>query len=216
MSTSITKQGIIFADGESIGENILTGTGINSYKSGDAAHVNTNAASTWAGASGGNGVFTVVEDFSVPVGMYSWNITDNTSGNRDYQQGQQPFIANTTYTASWWAKGDGISMLRVWNATDGKAMFTYKVHLTETWDYYTYTFTATEEYESDSCSFLLGCTGIANISICGMKLEKGSTPTPWTPNPNDAIYTGEHGFFEGNDIASIGKGYVSGREFYEM
>ena len=48
------------------------------------------------------------------------------------------------------------------------------------------------------------------------KIEIGSTPTPWTPNPNDAIYTGEHGFFEGSDIASIGKGYVSGREFYEM
>ena len=50
-----------------------------------------------------------------------------------------------------------------------------------------------------------------------LKVEVGHFATPWTPNPNDAVYIGNsHGFIEGGTAASIGKGYVCGREFIEI
>ena len=172
-----------------INPNILTGTYYNSYGAGlSAASTAINATGRWAGASGGNGTFSVVADATAPIGGYSWNITNNTTGNRDFQQGDQPYITNQVYTTSFWAKGSGTCLYRSWNSTDGKAMFTKQWTLTANWKYYTYTFTASAEMETDKCTFHLGVTGQSSISISGMKMELGSVATPWSPAVTDAIY----------------------------
>lgn len=172
-----------------INPNILTGTYYNSYGSNLAANTTaTNALGRWAGGSGGNGTFSVVTDATAPIGGYSWNITNNTTGNRDFQQGDQPYITNQVYTTSFWAKGSGTCLYRSWNSTDGKAMFTKQWTLTTNWKYYTYTFTASAEMETDKCTFHLGVTGKSSISISGMKMELGSVATPWSPAVTDAIY----------------------------
>ena len=165
--------------------NILTGTYYNSYLAGTSVATASNAAGKWTGGSGGNGTFSVVQDDTVPVGNYSWNITNNTSGNRDFQQGNQPYVSGQTYTTSFWAKGNGTCLYRSWNTTDGKAMFSKTWTLTSTWTKYTHTFTASAEMETDSCTFHLGVQGSANISICGMKMELGSTATNYTVAPSE-------------------------------
>lgn len=166
--------------------NILTGTYYNSYGSSlAAASTARNVDGKWAAGSGGNGTFSVIEDSSCPVGIYSWNITNNTSGNRDFQQGDQPYISGQIYTTSFWAKGSGTCLYRSWNSTDGKQMFSKTWTLTSVWTYYTYTFTASAEMATDSCTFHLGVTGSASISICGMKMELGSQATPYSTAPGE-------------------------------
>lgn len=168
-----------------VGENILTGTNYNSYSSSLNATTATNASGKWCGGSGGNGTFSVIEDFTCPAGNLSWNISNNTSGNRDFQQGNQPYVSGQQYTTSFWAKGNGTCLYRSWNSTDGKQMFSKTWTLTSDWVYYTHTFTASAEMETDLCTFHLGVTGNSNISICGMKMEKGSIATAWSPAPQD-------------------------------
>ena len=168
-----------------VGENILTGTNYNSYSSSLNATTAINANGKWCGGSGGNGTFSVTEDFTCPVGNLSWNISNNTSGNRDFQQGDQPYVSGQQYTTSFWAKGNGTCLYRSWNSTDGKQMFSKTWTLTTDWAYYTHTFTASAEMETDLCTFHLGVTGNSNISICGMKMEKGSIATAWSPAPQD-------------------------------
>lgn len=60
-------------------------------------------------------------------------------------------------------------------------MFSKTWTLTANWTYYTYTFTASEEMETDSCTFHLGVSGNSSINICGMKMEKGDKATPYCP-----------------------------------
>ena len=161
--------------------NILTGTYYNSYSSGLSAGTTArNIDGKWAGGSGGNGSFSVTEDTTCPVGKYSWNILNNTSGNRDFQQGDQPYISGQIYTTSFWAKGTGTCLYRSWNTTDGKQMFAKTWTLSTNWTYYTYTFTASAEMETDRCTFHLGVTGSSSISICGMKMELGNKATSYS------------------------------------
>lgn len=164
--------------------NILKNTGNGTYSS------NSYANGTWGAGSGGNGTFSIIEDISVPVGKYSWNITGNTSGNRDYFQGKIPFELNKKYTASWWAKGNGKILFRIWDSTSSTARISDSTNiLTSEWTYYTKTFTANQNMVDHSCNYQLGVTGSANISICGMKLEEGEIATIWIPNETDALYS---------------------------
>ena len=207
--------------------NILTGTYYNSYKSGLAAGTTaTNATGKWTGGSGGNGTFSVTYDETCPVGVLSWNVLNNTSGNRDFQQGDQPYISGQKYTTSFWAKGNGNCLYRSWNTTDGKAMFSKTWALTSTWTYYTYTFTASAEMETDSCTFHLGVSGNANINICGMKMELGTVATPWCPAESeieslgfnqDIAYDcsgyGHNGIIDNTSIVSDTARYNNGAKF---
>jgi hypothetical protein len=59
-------------------------------------------------------------------------------------------------------------------------MFSKTWTLTNNWTYYTYTFTASAEMETDKCTFHLGVTGASSISICGMKMEKGNYATSYS------------------------------------
>ena len=158
--------------------NILTGTYYNSYVGGGGSG-GTNENGKWHGGSGGNGSFSITEDSTCPIGHLSWNVLNNTTGNRDFQQHNQPYVNGQQYTASFYAKGNGTCLWRSWNNTDGKQMIGKTWTLTSDWKKYIYTFIASEEMETDSCSWHLGVTGAGSINICGMKLELGDKATPY-------------------------------------
>ena len=146
--------------------------------------------------SGGNGACTVSTDNTVPVGKYSYDITGNTSGNRDFQQRNVAYKADKQYTGSWWAKGSGTCLYRVWDITDSKQLMSKTFTLTNEWAFYSHTFTATQEMEEDNCTFHLGLTGNSEIHLCEMKLEESDHPTPWMYNEYDIGFTENGGFVE--------------------
>lgn len=166
--------------------NILRGTLENSYtgSTGGGAY----DAGKWQGGSGGNGTFSVTEDNTVPVGKYSWNISNNTTGNRDFQQTNIPYTQNAVYTASFYAKGNGTCLWRSWDQNAGSAAQTKTWTLTSSWTRYTYTFTATANQQTHNCSYHLGVSGSANIHICGMKLEYGNTATAYNTFKDEVGY----------------------------
>lgn len=184
------------------GENILIGTMRKEFT--------TTSQSRPLGVlccgSGGNGTFSVTDADEVPSGTLSWNITGNTTGNRDFQQAPIPYVSGNVYTASWWSKGNGTQKFRVWDLTASNALIEKTWSLTSSWKYYTYTFTATSTMATDSCTWHLGVSGNSNINMCGLKLELGDKATPWGPNAEDLIYS-PLGY-------SISKEYdVSGHEY---
>ena len=233
MSTSITKQGIIFADGESIGENIAWNSSLR-YD-----HTSWGVNNTWnhtvkdgypcihrTGEFGKTAYLNPKQTFNTTTdGMLPYNgliltfsawvlLEDVVKGTTNY------FVAlyksGQTIDGSWRTPTVLRNSGHFTSATaetldpdklNGKG-WTH-VSLTVKWGDYAWSNTnyRMQVYARDY-------TG--DFYVRDVKIEEGEVPTPWTPNPNDAIYTGEHGFFEGSDIASIGKGYVSGREFYEM
>lgn len=165
--------------------NILTGTFENSYRTG-ADYATGWANSFWCGGSGGNGVFSVTEDNTVPVGKYSWNITDNTTGNRDFYQYTIPYINGTVYVASFYAKGNGTCLWRSYGNSTAQQSKTWT--LTSSWTRYTYSFTANSAQQTYTCSYQVGLQGAGNINICGMKLETGNTATAYN------TFIGENGY----------------------
>ena len=207
----ISKQGIINMNG-SPNPNIISGT----HRANFSTVVTSPEDGIMYVGSGGNGTFSITQE-KVPIGNYSYNIIGNTSGNRDFQQMNIPYIANKQYTGSWYAKGSGICLYRSWNRTQSSAVFQKTFTLTNDWQFYYYTFTATQAQQDDNCTFHLGVSGNSEIHICGMKLEEGKVPTLWIPNINDDIYVGSSGFIENNDICKIQKqGYIQSPEFIEI
>lgn len=180
------KTGVLQTSGNTVRPNLVSGT-TNPV----IASACTNYESGQLGfGSGGNGVSSVTIE-EVPVGKYSYNITGNTSGNKDFQQ-IIPYVAGLKYTGSWWAKGSGTLLYRSWDQTAGTHIFSYTKALTNTWTFYSYTFTATQNQQDHRCTFHLGCTGNSEIHICGMKLEQGDSPTPWVTNHVDTVSTGSN------------------------
>ena len=86
-----------------------------------------------------------------------------------------------------------------------------------TWTYVAQIFTPNK----DNCKFISYHIYFANTSqtiwISDVKLEKGNTPTLWTPNENDDICVGNSSFVENNDICKIQKqGYIQSPNFIEI
>lgn len=170
-------------------ENLFIGTNKNVYTSGG---VGSRAKKTMGAGSSGNGTFSITEEANLPVGKYSFNITGNTSGNKDYQQDQIPYKEGEKYTASWWAKGSGTMRSRSWDLARNTEYVVQAKILNSEWTYYTRTFTATAYMETNNCTFQIGITGKSNISICGMKIEKGSVATGYSLNKEDDGYEYEN------------------------
>lgn len=214
-NVSFNKNGVVSASGDQIGKNLIHGTHLNEYydRPASSSGAPTNIL---CGGSGGNGTFSITIDYNLPVGIYSYNVLNNTSGNRDFQQGEIPYISGNIYTASWWAKGNGTCLFRSWNITKSSQAIGKTFTLTSNWTFYYHTFTATDTMETDNCAFNLGVTGDSNIYICGMKLELGDRPTPWIPHEDDWGYPGnQFSFIETGNIMRIFDNHIETTEFIE-
>lgn len=171
-----------------VGDNILTGTATQTTLIAKGTGIHENG--TWSPASGGNGIPAIINiENDTPVSGVNWGfqVTNNTSGNRDFCQRNEPYQNGVTYTVSWYMRGTGKYLIRQWNSTDGKQMQSKTGNIDTTdWTYYTWTFTANEELETDECTLHLGATGNTSLlEWCAMKMEIGSIATPWSPAPED-------------------------------
>ena len=152
---------------------------------------------------------------------YQFDLSENLVANQTYTiQFWNVDISHSEKTASnlrldvYW--GGGSTRLFGFGGayfTDGHA------------DYLEYSFTVTSSQASGSGSSNLWLNiynspsyvaGTMNLEIGKWKLEKGSIPTDWCPNVNDAIFVGsKSGFNEELGNASITSGYINSTEFIE-
>lgn len=197
MSTSITKQGILLADGVEIGENLITesysitkynisnftketGVKVSEWGCYDAIRIYGNGGTSKIVCTVGSGVKSI----SGQAYVYSLFIKNNHATNSIY------YSTNIGQSSRLITPGE--SGVIITNATgNGTSYIQFNLN----------THTAGDEFD---------------ITFWHPKIEIGSIATPWTPAPTDDIYVGDHGFFEGSDKGSIGKGYMEGNEFYEI
>lgn len=227
MSTSITKQGILLADGSNVGENlILNGNALaynGTYVAGASGH--------WTNWSSSVTVRSIEHiygkdwfHFQQPSSGYGgFNQNPSTTGN------VIEIKPNTYYTVSgiWFASVPVHG--RYWlhlRSTEGGANISQRATVLEittapTRYFFTFNSGSSSSYTINRFNlmcggyFQTGDTAGADVYFTDIKMEEGQIATPYTPSSLDDIYVGDHGFFEGSDKGSIGKGYMEGNEFYE-
>lgn len=203
MSTSITKQGILKADGESVGENLIaTGKAGSGYNVSNFVNTTNVSVPEWGctdaqRATGSDGTATnnIIMTLGPSPGIisqsgtyysYSIYVKNNHSTN------PIRFTPNSagSYTPDWLQPGEAKRIIVANTPGNGS-------------NYLAFNFRT----QSTGAEF--------DFTYWRPKIEIGQATTPWTPALTDDIYVGEHGFFEGFDTASVAKGYFNSNEFYE-
>lgn len=218
MSVSIRKTGIVQASGE-IGANLLPNSYIMPY---GAANPSTG---TWRSA--GSSTMTKSRVL-IQNGMYGFqNVGVQTANDGScYGIDNFPFEANTNYIISMWARitsgTEGYAGYNIYSATDVGGSYTkidkqYRVTpLTTKWTRCWYEF---KTNSATTRNIYIGITtGETDVitQMCLVKIEKGSTLSPWCPCAGDEDFVGNNsGFNEASDIAQITKGYVNAPDFQE-
>ena len=189
-----------------INPNLLYNTSsptVNTSTNGMAGYWRKNSTSATAVA--------ITDSPSPDIAKYI-NIPANTSTSTRYvDHNNIPIASGQTYTISVWAKGTGSFIMRVGNGSPYKEA-TYT--LTNTWTRYTLTFNAVSgstagtdnaRSSNERTNVFFGTpAGNGAVQFCGMKMEKGSSATPyidtsvantytvtanWTPNNYTIGYT---------------------------
>ena len=105
------------------------------------------------------------------------------------------FQPSTAYTASFYAKGTGTFIFYCWPSVSGGGGDNHtNIKLTSDYKLYTITFTTNPDISGDK-NFLLRQDysssepdkNAVEAYVYGLKLEKGSVATPWTPAPEDIL-----------------------------
>ena len=86
---------------------------------------------------------------------------------------------------------------------DGHAVFELTTEWQKFWVKYTQSETTT--IKRIICPRLINGDGTGTVSVKCVKLEEGHTPTPWCPNPSDALYTAL-GYDDGIEYDTSGYG----------
>ena len=191
MSTSITKSGILIADGSGIGENLIQ----NGY--------GNSIGTTW-----------IAEGCTLTVEDDCFKITSTSTNKRIYDNVSNVWNSGEVYTVSFLARSDTDGA--VINASRSIANFSPNFTLSTEWKQYSGIITSTVTAATGTLSIRLVTASTVYLKL--VKLEKGSIATPWIPNINDDLYTSseigfDEGSFEGN--ARMASGYMQSREFYE-
>lgn len=219
---NINKQGIMYASGDDINENIMP----NSYimQLGSASP----STGTWrlAGTSNMTRSRVLIEN-----GMYGFQNAGIQTANDGscYGIDSFPLAANTQYTISMYARiidgTEGYAGYSIYSlaSEDGgshtKTEKNYRVTpLSTEWTRCWYTFTTNS---ATTRNIYIGITtGDTSVTtqMTRIKIEKGGVPTSWIPNPLDEIYTSsKQGYIETNMYPfNIHKSHSEANEFYEI
>lgn len=208
MGIDLTKQGIWVADGNEIGENLykgsldFSGTWVNKGYWTDAnekyyGFTIKQKSSTWGGLaqniSCSNGdIFTISFYGKVESGGNILSVHRSSLGNT---------------TTGLTILGGNFSSGTTWiNTTDDGTQ----------WNRYWATVQITDSEITYLQWRIENSVSNKNLYICGMKLEKGSAPTPWIPCTSDDIYTSSQVGFEEDNTVMIGKNWIIANNFYEF
>ena len=209
MGVDLSKQSIWVADGNEVGENLykgsldFSGTWINKPYWTDAdekyyGFTIKHKSSVWGGLAQNiscfNGdIFTISFYGKVESGGNILSIHRSSLGNT---------------TTGLTILGGNFSSDTIWiNTTDDGTQ----------WNRYW----ATVQITNSEITYLQwrieNSVSNKNLYVCGMKLEKGSTPTPWLPNPADDMYISSTVPFTENNNSNklyIGNSWISASQFY--
>jgi len=227
MSTSITKQGILLADGESVGENLVA----DSY---DYSGWYLTPAASWE-VTEKNGFQCLHVTGTIGSGKYA-NPKYTQANATSYKPAPNEIITMSAYVllenftpgttnAYVYFYGSGKTIDGTWRGpteiarTDKTYVPSWRCFDPEKCKDWTFVFVTYQygNYDwSGICPNIYARDFSGDFYVRNFKVEIGSTATPWTPAPTDDLYVGDHGFFEGSDTASVAKGYFSSNEFYEI
>ena len=144
----------------------------------------------WRSASGGTGSRTVIDITDAPNANIKkgWRISRN--GDTDIAQDSVPVQYGETYTMSCyarWVSGTPGLHFQAWKSSSEVHDYIKQLSSTDTtWQKYSMTFTHDFANNKDNLNIYFGVkTYDGTVEICGMKLEKGSKATDWSPAPED-------------------------------
>ena len=185
-------------------QNLLRGT--NEYAQTAVADYNDGSYNKgkWIIRSGGNGTIDTFTMDDPPGSGFTvgFSILNNSSGNRDNDQGINPasllFVTDKSYVLSGYcrvtptASVDSVDYLvRVWGysnseATSATALRSWRKSISKSdgWVYFEETFAGLGDLDR-MINIKFGITGAGSIDWCGCKLEEGTKATAWQPNEFD-------------------------------
>ena len=223
MSTSITKSGILIADGIGVGENLI----INS----NAAEFDDEYDSNHHWTNWSNATDRTIEDIDGKRWFHCKSPTSDKYGGftQNSSIDEVEFNPDTDYTVSATFFSSAECNCRLWvhvqSSEGGGNIFQRFANftVTPTPARYSFTFNSSHHatYTIDKFRLMVGpsyTTEGIDVYFTDVKFEEGSVLTPWTPSVHDNLYVGsELGFDEESfeDNARIASGYMQAREFYE-
>lgn len=224
MSTSINKNGVWYADGSDINENLVSISNVANRSCTSLTYDETTAI--WTGIA--------------PVVSSDWGVGYYINNNNIKWDVNQTFIVSmdvlVPVSINWNAdinnaRQDGSGSGNDLDNTGLRKFYTDSV-LTQTianrtltpnvWHRLWFSQTANATYSLRNANTNWGLitknqTAPVTFYMKNIKGEVGTVPTPWIPNESDEIYiSNTQGFNEGRQIASVSKGSLNGNSFIEL
>lgn len=173
------------------GTNLIRGTNSVTKLTTDGTWNN----GTWRAASSGTGTRTNVEVIDSPNSniKIGWHIT-STDGQVMIAQDFVPTSNEQEYTLSCYAKGSGKVELQYGNTNVGYQYKQIELNSDTEWIKCSYTFKS--KGEGNVYFGANGDDGVnfteSDVYICGMKLEKGTIATDWSPSIDNIVVGGRN------------------------
>ncbi len=208
MSMEFKKTGVVRVDGDVLGENLISNfdTSFLTYNDG-AVTILTNQMN-----GGTQEIVSNINGASKCLHLHSL-------GGNSRQYGTLPFTSGKTYTisADYYSP---TSQSTSWRGelNGGDYSWTSKAATYTTpgkWQRLSYTYTS---LTSDATMYFFAyCKNGSDCYIKNIKIEEGSIPTAWTPNPADELYTSNtQGAIETNqNNTRFFNGHIEAEEFIE-
>lgn len=227
MGVDLSKQNIWIADGSEVGENLFRLTDFDGISNLGAPSTANNYERMIGYYNGNaslhvfqNGIDTITLSKSGNIGIAFIRLASDI--NLD---------TSSYYTISCWAKTSKLNAhldigLSYYNTSDSPTWRggtgSQNFNTINTWQYFIRTFKPDSNTKAICyCFTVIGTNGGADtFSLKQCKLEKGSTPTPWLPNPADNTYISSTVPFtennKDNNKLYIGNSWISANQFYQI
>ena len=194
MSTSFGKNGIVTASGIEVGENLVT---------------NSNGFNEGNGATG-------IKKYVTPEG-YQKVVAETGNSNWCRLLGDRDIgiTQGENFVFSVKMKSDDSTTKPTIYFTSGMGYYALTGVMSNNWStfYYAGTWSNSSSVFHDHFGF---SSSPGTFYIKDIKLELGSTPTPWIPNSADyGVVPTQHGFAEQDELMKVYEDYITTTEFIE-